>query len=455
MNMVSIWEIINRCFTGNKMDTKKWDMGVFKKCSELVKQYGITYDPESVVPSDDSLADDVFKAGFDLFLDLGFYYEPEKRQVTFSEEEIREAMNSRPSQATVGAGKDAVTLFHRNIEDPRKPISGGCMWATRSEAMAIPAIMSSAQEPLIHYLETPDYLTTLYGIKPMLQSPFNIQVWRQINAWTLEAARRVGRPGLALYESKAEDWYNKIHYLRPTDFWCAGGWGTFELKATYDSLCKAAYVSGLPFSVALKKCSGGSIIGGFAGGPEGAVVSAIACSHLSSIFDGGILANFVFHSRTKSISGNDTMWANNVVGQALAKNTNAMFTHGGGTGSGPGTEMCFFEIAAMCIGAVVGGISSWLGCRRYAVPIEDLGTGLECRFGAEVANAASGMKRKVANDIVKELLKKYEDKLKNPPIGKQFQECYDPVKIKPRKSYLDLYKKAKKKLEGLGLRFES
>ena len=80
---------------------------------------------------------------------------------------------------------------------------------------------------------------------------------------------------------------------------------------------------------------------------------------------------------------------------------------------------------------------------------------MEARIGCEVGHAATGMKRIDANELVKQLLQKYEQKLENPPLGQRFQECYDLITVKPSKEYLDIYVQIKKELQELGLNFPS
>jgi len=51
-------------------------------------------------------------------------------------------------------------------------------------------------------------------------------------------------------------------------------------------------------------------------------------------------------------------------------------------------------------------------------------------------------------------LSKYEDKIKAPPLGKKYQECYNVETGKPSEEYLRLYSKIKRELEDLGLEFK-
>ena len=66
---------------------------------------------------------------------------------------------------------------------------------------------------------------------------------------------------------------------------------------------------------------------------------------------------------------------------------------------------------------------------------------------------AAAAEEQAANEIVKKLLVKYEDRLADPPRGKKFQECYDWDSIEPCQEYIDLYGRIKEELTGYGLKF--
>jgi methylamine--corrinoid protein Co-methyltransferase len=76
---------------------------------------------------------------------------------------------------------------------------------------------------------------------------------------------------------------------------------------------------------------------------------------------------------------------------------------------------------------------------------------LECKFNAEVFKKSAGLKRSDVNEIVKKLIPKYEDNLKNPPKGKSFTECYNIETLKPTQEWLDIYRKVKKEAIDLGI----
>ena len=55
------------------MRQKDFDLSIFKRTSELKEKFGIHFDHNRPVPADDDLADRVFEAGKNLFIDIGIY----------------------------------------------------------------------------------------------------------------------------------------------------------------------------------------------------------------------------------------------------------------------------------------------------------------------------------------------------------------------------------------------
>ena len=92
-----------------------------------------------------------------------------------------------------------------------------------------------------------------------------------------------------------------------------------------------------------------------------------------------------------------------------------------------------------------------MGTRPTGCKYPNYGSGLENRFCAEVLKSAAGMSRSDANEIVKALVPKYEDKLKYPPKGKSFTECTDLKTLRPTAEWQGIYEKVWKELEDLGL----
>jgi len=119
--------------------------------------------------------------------------------------------------------------------------------------------------------------------------------------------------------------------------------------------------------------------------------------------------------------------------------------------SGPCTDMLLYETAAFAITDIVSGAAAGFGTRPTGCRYPNYGSGLENKFCAEVCKSAAGLKRSDANEIVKALLPKYEEKLRYPPKGKSFTECFDLKTLKPTKEWLGVYEKVWKELEDLGL----
>jgi methylamine--corrinoid protein Co-methyltransferase len=119
--------------------------------------------------------------------------------------------------------------------------------------------------------------------------------------------------------------------------------------------------------------------------------------------------------------------------------------------NGPGIERGFYEAAVTASTNVVSGVSIEVQGQAKGEHTDHLAP-LEARLASEVAMATTGMKRDDLNEIVKELLKLYEDKLEKPDPGRKYQECFDIHKIAPAQSYLEAYKKSAKSLEDIGIR---
>jgi methylamine--corrinoid protein Co-methyltransferase len=121
--------------------------------------------------------------------------------------------------------------------------------------------------------------------------------------------------------------------------------------------------------------------------------------------------------------------------------------------AGPMTGMCMYEIAAAMVRNVASGGAIEYGGTAKATKVDRL-TPLEPRFASEVAYAVAGMSRTEADEIIKKLLPKYEDKLADPPLGMKFQQAYDWDSIEPCQEYVELYGRIKEELKTYGLAFK-
>ncbi len=93
-------EIFQRSRSGQYMKEVEYDLLLARRTQELVKEYNITFDPQNVCPADDGMADRVFQAGLQLFIDVGAYHLDTQRVIKFSREEILDALRQAPDTFT-------------------------------------------------------------------------------------------------------------------------------------------------------------------------------------------------------------------------------------------------------------------------------------------------------------------------------------------------------------------
>jgi methylamine--corrinoid protein Co-methyltransferase len=113
--------------------------------------------------------------------------------------------------------------------------------------------------------------------------------------------------------------------------------------------------------------------------------------------------------------------------------------------------MCFYENAARTIATCVSGGGILAVGLAKNVQTDHL-TPWDPKFSVEIALASLGIKRDNANEIVKDLLSKYESKIPEAPIGKRFQELFDMDTLEPKNEYRELYHKMKAEMNTYGLK---
>lgn len=467
MTAPNFWEVLDRaCNTGSITAVRDFDMKIFDVASRLAKEHDIGYDPEVYVPSDDDLADDVWEAGLELFVELGMYCLSSGRVIEFDESEVKDALREVRREVEIGEGGERRVVTRRGIGGSRPPvIVGGVIESDFPEGENFVKLYQSiAEEPLIDGLYVGPPLHTAEGRTLRMGSPLEAHLGRCMASWAREAIRRAGRPGLHFVSAcpsaiadiagcSPEDGVRRSDGLMISV--------TPELKTDYDALGKVAYA--LDYGC-IKATHGGSIIGGWAGGPEGAAIVSIADFLAAvTVYQHRIAPAYGDHGLTRCpgtvpiSSVNPGMWGTELTGQAIARNYRGPNGRFFLTAAGPGTEMQLWEVAALCVAGLASGRDLFCGggVRRYKVkPM--LGSALENRFHAEVGHAAAGMKRDDANEMVKQIVQKYEGDVTKDggPWGHTFDEMYDLKTLTPRKEFLDLYDKVKRELEDLGLEFK-
>ena len=119
--------ILDKTEQGPVIEEKVWDQQyISAKIKELITKYDINWDENTLVPSDDALADRLFAAGMELALESGVYCINTKRQMAWEQEELQGIIDTSPAELLVGSGEDTVTIRHRKPEEAKRvTIIGG------------------------------------------------------------------------------------------------------------------------------------------------------------------------------------------------------------------------------------------------------------------------------------------------------------------------------------------
>ena len=456
--MISYIEILNKSYyEGELVSADDFNMRVWKVASKIVKEYKIKYDPENIIPCDNTLADDVFNAGLELFLELGVYNISSQRVIRIDESDVKEYLKNVRDEITIGAGKETRILRKREVEDTRPPmILGGVIEGNPEEGEPFIKLYETiAREPLIDgiYFGPP---TVIKGVTIVHDSPLEVIAAANAVKWIKDSLQRVNRPGLHLISAQPSAIGDMTAFgiengLTKTDAIAIPI--ISEMKTDNAQLSKVAYalendIIPNPYRVPM--------VGGFAGGPEGTALVGVASLFMALIIYQGYKGyiNFdVIRVMPPGSTAREALWVRSIVGQATQRNTKAISGAGLVTYAGPGTEMMFYEIAAGTITHTVSGFHVMHGVRKTKLTKPNQCSGLESKWEAEVAYASTKLKREEANEIVKILLKKYEDKIRDAPEGLTFGEIYDWKTLKIKPQVYETYIKIKKELADLGLDF--
>jgi methylamine--corrinoid protein Co-methyltransferase len=451
-------EVLDRAETGPFCLEKDYDLKVLRrKLESVIKEYEIKFDPDNIVPSDDSLADDVWKAGLDLYLDVGTLCTSTHRRIIFDENEVKEAMRNHPGKFVLGEGRDSRELTHRQIEDSRKPF---CLFSpdiTCDEELFVTTSMAYLQEPIADGVCAP-ILEEVEGSSIKAGAPNEIKGAVAHAMMFREAARRVGRPGIFLQGvGTAQGDTAQIAASNPT-------WGerlsdgrfvpsTAELKVDYSLLNRMIHFHQYGCFVGALT---GPMLGGLCEGPEGTAIVGTAY-HIQ-----GLMVNqahyqnyFPIHMRQMNNTSRDLLWGISLTYQALARNTPLLSLSNGFAAAGPCTSMVLYEAAAHGLVSVVSGGNLWemaVARNKYKNRASPMEAKMACEVGSGVAGSCT--KRSDVNELARQIVSKYEKHIADAPMGKTFQECYDAKRIRPTDEYTRLYKSVKKELRDLGVPFE-
>jgi len=453
----SFHEILLRSKEGPLVEEKEFDMSLFRKTQELQKKYDLHYDPEKPLDLNGTLADRLFKAGVQLYLDQGTYCSTTHRVIKVSEEELFDAIEACPEEIELGEGEDRVRMVHREVEGDQEPVVvAGIQTAPFSdEQMMFKIYEGCARDRCVDGIWGGILLKIDGKYEVLAGAPSEIYQYRKTVEVLRQAVAAAGRPGMITINnaptcSATIAMFDEQRGLRRSDYMESTGMS--EMKVAYDDLNRSAFAlaHGVPIHG-----THSSVIGGFSGNPEGAAITAVAaslglvCVHKAVCFRCGTV-----DARIKSRVTRKQLWVAGSAIQALNRNTRLIVdgTIGDHPAAGPGTKQYLYESAAGHIVSTVMGAHSTEGTRKFVVGNTcNYGTPLESRWMGEMCKAAAGMDRRTADRIIRYLLDKYESRLSDAPAGETYEKLYDPIKNQPLPHYQKLYDEVREELKRQGL----
>jgi methylamine---corrinoid protein Co-methyltransferase len=455
--MLNYLDILDRAHNGPYISEENWDLEkIAMTTRRLVKKYKLEWDRNTIVTDDASLSECIFKAGYELAVEVGSYSRSTELIIELSQDEIDEGIRNMPQALVMGEGKDTRTLYARHLDDERAPLFfGGSPGTPVPERMFLSNVMSYMQEPLID-LATCGTLTEVDGREVRTGNPIEIVSTRRELLYMRQGLKRVGRAGMGMLAAQSS--VSELgdlaaahpDYLRPCDSHLVPMLN--ELKMDHRNISRA--VNSLEYGMinASLPCV---IVGGLGGGPAGSAVVNVASyliANITCLADYHIL--HPIHVRYIATSTREVMWVINATAQAFARHAPTIIVSDIYPKSGTGTKELLYETAANAIvNAVSGGHLEGCGSADGNLPNC---SGLEARLMAEVALATHRMKmtRKEANEFVLQLLPKYEHVFtqENGNPGKPFDEVYDTVKVEPLDFWQKMYEEVRSELKDMGLK---
>ncbi len=458
--MISLVEVADRMRNGPKMASKDWDMALFKKMSELAKEFDIEcpHEPSDWINTDDSLADAAWQAAVEFVTEIGCFCLDRERVVKFTEEEVREAIRSMEKEVVIGEGKDARIWKQHKIEgtDPLNIAPG--LHAPFTEDLAKMVIHDFAMIPRLDFLEGFNFPSIdgyeVYGI------PLEAYASRRQVAWLREGIRKAGKPGTGIVyypiSTAASSFLaaiDPIAGLRPTD-------GVLlsvlpDVKVQYDLITAALVLQ----SYGYFGISGSfGMVGGFAGGPEGAIIEGLAKTIIAWIvYRCNLYYNGVEH--ISHMSGVRRCmfpinFARSVVYQATIRNCNGIPMHW----PIPVSELCtkshLEELILRSIEAAVNGANLYVP-RVSRSRMNGGQTPSDAELMIEASDAA--IRTRIKRDEVYKMFKPIIAKLmtnSTPELGKLITECYDLERRVPSSEYQELIARVKNSFKDCGLKWE-
>lgn len=445
--MVDFIEVIRRSENGPFISERDFDIEViFKTTRALQKKYGVKYNRKELITLDPEMADGAFRAGLELAETAGIFCLNTSRQIKFTREELLTALRTAPRALHIGSGKDQRLIQAAEWGRPRKPfIWAGFSGAPLTEEQYRASIRSYIREPLVDALGHGS-LYCIDGVEVRSDSPMEVRATRQEMMYIREALAREGRPGMPFIGGESSTTgLGDLAVMNP-DYMPPGSFHFVptlnELKINYRNLARV--MANLEYGVYNINLVD-AIIGGYGGGAEGAAIITIAAFILGLVVcQASISLCHPTHNKWVSTSPPESIWGENIVGQAFARNAPLIIIGDVWTSAGTGTRDILQEIAAISITkSLTGNNPHGVGATNGKYPH---GSGLDARWMAETALAVYNHKLSLArgNEIVCALVERYEGKFADPDLGKPYDQVYDTVRVAPLPWFQELYDENKR-----------
>lgn len=449
-----ILNTLDKARLGERVSMTDWDRKIVPRTlKEIAKKYDLlkTCDPANPINTDDELADRFFQAGWEAALRLGFYCPDTESIIKIDEDELKIEFAKAPGQVTFGQGIEACTVTARKPEDTLAPKFCAPLSIQMDEELYIPLVEGIVSSKLIDMQEGPS-LDTVMGSPLLADSPYETFAGIYEYHMRKEAQWRAGRVGMPnSLVSSASTHFGLLAafnlYQQPQLCLCLN---PASLKINYTTLHKAIVCYELGGIV---RSESPTMVGGFTGGPETTAIASIATDILQYPMCGaGLPGSPSYDIRYSGNCGREGLWAQSMATQAISRNSSILQHKTINQVSGPMTEMFFLESIVGMLGATASGQDYTISPRSAGGSVKNGLTPIECWFNAAVFKGSAGITRAAANDIVKDIIPKYEKDLYDPPKGQTFPELYDIKTITPCKEYKDLYLNMRGVAESYGIK---
>lgn len=450
---VKVLKSLEKARTGERCTEKQWDYELVPSViGDVVNKYGLkgSCDINKPVNEDPALADKFFQAGLEAAVRLGFLCTNTETIIKVGEEEIERNLKLVPANFTVGEGEEQVTVKARRPSDGQPPVYAGPLSIQMNEEYYVPVAQGILSSRLVDIQEGPSLDTVLNN--PLLaNTPYESFAGIYEARLRKEAQWRAGRVGIgnAIVASSSTEYGFLAAYSLYKQPQIVLSLNPASLKTNYVTFHKAIVTHELG---GVLRTESPTMIGGYTGGPEGCAVASIATDILQFPVHGTHLAGApTYDLRYAGNCGRHGVWAQSIATQAIAQNTNILMNKTINQVSGPCTEMFFYETIAGFVAASVSGQEFTISPRSGGGKYKNHLTPFEAWYSAAVFKGAAGLSPVKANEILNEVLPKFENDLKLPPKGKSFPECFNVQTLEPSEEYLELYLRMRKYAEDLGV----